>query len=108
MVQKKEEAKYEYCEVEFENIQSFSNYVLGIAYNGRFVAKGVGPQGTYQVGRTQSFPYLPPINSGKQKTAENYLGIITSWLLENGWEPTDTKGQNWFSFRFRRKIASQN
>jgi hypothetical protein len=67
----------------------------------KFVAEAISPTGKYNafesVVLTHNVQY--PVEQTKYS---HYVDEIVNLLLQDGWDATDTRGDNWWNYRFRR------
>ena len=96
-VEQQKESKSESCEIvwiqvqpwNWENIRKF-----------KFVAEAIGVNGKYNVFETAT------IGTKDHDTKREKYGIlvdeIAELLLQGGWEASETRGENWWSYRFKR------
>lgn len=94
--------KWEYCEIVHELIK----VQIGIPrINSRFWAKGIGSNGIYRVAESDV-----EINgdSPLQSVEKDRLACesLVQTLINEGWEPIDEHGSEWFSYKFRRRVQS--
>lgn len=98
-VQPTSEPIWETCEIYTERTKTW------IPDQYWFVAKAIGPLGTYDAAHSKSF-------FGKADTVRpqdrNFMNGLHDELvreLMNGrWEPVEPRGREWYSLRFRRRI----
>jgi hypothetical protein len=88
--------QWEYCEIEYELVG-----LLGMSH--RFLAKAVGPKGTYRAAESNvkistNFPH-PAVRKDNQACDD-----LIRRLVADGWEPVSERGPEWFSHRFRRRV----
>lgn len=94
----------ETCEIVFLKIGS------GLAgTKGCFEAKAIGPNGTYSAGVSPdfstSFDASGPVIKASNKPIVGIHSGLVDGLVSEGWEPTGDRGAEWWSQRFRRRIA---
>lgn len=107
------ERKYEYCEIDYEEspmgcLGFIIRYIIGtLTFNQMldyiFVATSVGPQGRNRLYFTKKF--ASSLGMPQTKNALANLDALMNHMLKEGWEPTETRGQWWYQYRFRREIT---
>jgi hypothetical protein len=123
-----EEARYEICEVEWVEKQRTRNNVAenlregfgaifgGYKPEGQFRAKVIGSKGIYFAKESPFFSTniyvleegeegssITHVEPQRDNTAIQFLDNLIAHLVKDGWEPLETQGRNWYSYRFRRK-----
>ena len=98
------EIKWDTCEIVYDTISKgglFSNARM------KFWADAIGQEGSYNAGVSILFEqYVPPPESNNQRTVNIHRDFIQQ-LVTDGWEPTGDRGNDWWSYRFRRKAMDK-
>ena len=95
--------QWEKCEITFERQGGIIND--GIT----FFAEAIGPKGRYTAARarksSQYAPYrdMPP-DRENQNVVASHRSLVDQ-LLREGWEVVESRGSNWWEYRFRRRIG---
>jgi ribosomal protein L40E len=101
-------ARWETCEIVCTQLPAASK-------GGReweFRAEATGPRGKF----TASASYVSTVNphlsqESMTKDKSNYVRHVLSSLMralvQDGWEPLDLLGAHWYSYRFRRRLPSE-
>jgi hypothetical protein len=97
-----DESRWEMCEIEREYIGSIGRF-LALQDQFKFIAKAIGPQGVYNAGETPLF-LDRPANVKDREEQQKLLPILIAYLVKNGWEPVETSGRGWYSYKFRRRV----
>lgn len=106
------EPKWEYCEIVYDDPQSKRKKAWTKTYSDIiFWAKGVGPAGTFNALPDEEFlgkiaewgwdKVYPSTDSDADRKA---VDALIARLGETGWELLPSKGESWFSYKFRRKV----
>ena len=103
------EPRWETCEIRW---QKGRDHFWG-GPEGRFWADAIGKDGRYTATRSESVrAALGPVTIGGnqhyvplQDAAEEHLDAFITRLVRDGWESTGSRGDFWFSLRFRRRSA---
>ena len=76
----------------------------------KFFASAVGPRGRFGAAeseevRVSDYSLLDnPATPRGEKEMQRALDDLVRLLVKQGWEPVETRGQFWFSLRFRRRV----
>lgn len=117
------EPRWEYCEIVFSVKYSPQNAKLSFKeklelmghryYDIELWAEGLGPHGRFEIargmfighthdkGEYQSI-YDQPVSTGQDDNVA--VNNLTSYLIQQGWEPLPSKGAEWYSYKFRRQV----
>lgn len=100
-----DEPKWETCEIFY---QKSTEGLTGT--RGNFYAESIGPDGVKKFARTEEFGcgyncWEPERDN--RKIVQIHQELITL-LVKNGWESLGTRGENWWSARFRRKFQTDS
>ncbi|HEY7355751.1 MAG TPA: zinc-ribbon domain-containing protein [Ktedonobacterales bacterium] len=98
------EPQWEYCEVVYQTVKMSGWFSNGTV---RFWAKAIGPNGEYSAGQSadialESYPTFP--HQSQAEVVSTYNAFI-GFLSRNGWILLPSKGDEWFSSKFRRKVS---
>jgi len=98
-----EESRWEKCEIEREYLTSTIAGAMGWGGNKVcFEAKAIGVDGFYIAGKSEVFKEL---NVDAPITKEiPILEVLVAKLAKDDWEPMETKGEHWYSYRFKRLV----
>ncbi len=104
-----DKSKWEFCQIEMEVINTLydeiSDWLIFLPHYSthRFWAAAVGPTGRYSAGHAPQFKVRlgDPIQ-GKQCSAA--FDSLINQLVRDGWESIETRGENWWNYRFKRLI----
>ena len=103
--------QWEYCEVKQDNRGGC--LALGIGDVAWFYVDALGPKGTYIAGRSPALnaykvSYYGPTsdlpNASDLRAFQTLHGEFVKTLLQDGWEPTPERGENWWNLRFKRRV----
>jgi len=99
------DATWEYCQIER---RGFSRWDRG-GLNQRiwFSAEALGPQGAYSAGESQRLHYnrLQAVVERVRGDEETILSSMVQRLTNEGWEPLNERGQEWYQLRLRRRVS---
>jgi len=96
-IEQHKESKIESCEIiyiqvkpwNWENIRYF-----------KFIAEAIGVNGKYNVFETATIGTKDDFT--KKEKYGKYVDEIVELLLQDGWEASETRGDNWWNYRFKR------
>jgi hypothetical protein len=101
------EVRWESAEIGYEHVspKSALDYFLN-KYHGYFTAKAIGLNGVYDAGKTPTFitPRGEP-DSHDYEAVQSVNNLIAQ-LARDGWEPVETKGSQWYNYKFRRRAKA--
>ena len=108
MSDKGEQILWETCEVHWEKTQG-NPLTAGLGKllfvnPGRFVAIAIGTEKTYRVGASDTYRNL----FNRSAFSKHVLDELALDLAKQGWERLDEVGDQWFSLRFRRRLANES
>jgi hypothetical protein len=66
----------------------------------RFWARATNAEGVYNAGESPEFACSQPIR--QDRAAGEALRALIQTLVQDGWDPLDEHGPQWFSYRFHR------
>jgi hypothetical protein len=108
------EERWETCEIVEETLKSPGRFSKE---ERRLVAKAIGLKGVYVVGTSPIYIgdalMLDPSGSGvhsfkflvePSKRLVAMLNALIESLTVDGWEPVETHGRVWYSYKFRRRV----
>jgi hypothetical protein len=100
--------RWETCEIYFKQFVRKGSWFGWM--NLQFYALALGPNGEYTAAQSVECKCKTtvgvrlnnvPIRNSDNMTAFN--GLVTQ-LVNAGWEPVDSRGEEWYNYRFRRRI----
>jgi hypothetical protein len=96
-----ERSRWETCEIhDAEGIRG-DHYKVRCHW---FQALASGPYGTYTAGTSEGF-YCPNW-APEPEYAAGQLAALAGVLKRAGWQPLDSRGSEWWSLRFRRRVRA--
>ncbi|HEY7062498.1 MAG TPA: hypothetical protein VII06_13545 [Chloroflexota bacterium] len=87
--------RYEACEIRLRQDTGF------FSTGSKFLAEAQGPQGARTLGTSPQF--APPYRE-ENTAAFAALQAIADQLAQDGWERVEPRGEEWYSYRFRRPL----
>jgi hypothetical protein len=87
--------QWETCEIRLRQDTGF------FSSGGKFLAEAQGPQGAHTIGLSPQF--APPFREDNI-AAFAALQTIVDELDKDGWERVEPRGEEWYSYRFRRQV----
>jgi len=96
-----EEARYEICQIEYE-----TRGLAGMDF--KLWASAIGPNGTYTAAKTtwkDGLFHLYCPDGGCRRCLRARDRLVQE-LVDDGWQPVEERGKNWWQLRFRRKVSS--
>ena len=96
-----DEPKYETCEIVWYldkgNNMPFKKYKM------YFWAQAIGTKGVYCADKSPVFSSFAPYPDARNENQVALLNEFINKLVSDGWQSL-TRGQDWFSYRFQRKV----
>jgi hypothetical protein len=94
-----EEPKYDTCQIVMNNLgEAFGRTVFHFKFQG----DAIGPNGKYVACETPK--YTSDINyEVPRRKFERVVDELVRNLISDGWEPIESRGENWWNFQFRRQ-----